>query len=100
MVKSEEIKAELRRRHDVGIKHGADTLHWDALQLIEQLQAALAEHRWIPVSERLPEESKPYQVVRKGNIWPTTREYDAHGCVWVSHDTVTHWKEVILPEGT
>ncbi len=66
---------------------------------IDQLKAELEKHRWIPVSERLPKESGYYQVIRKGNGWPTTRIfYVGDKPEWTSGDIVTHWKDVILPE--
>ncbi len=65
---------------------------------IPLLQAEVEQHRWIPVGERLPEESGEYLVVRKGNRYPTTREYEK-GMGWVTHDIVTHYKPIILPEG-
>jgi len=52
MAIEEEIKAELRRRHNAGKTMGEDRLNLDALELIETLQAELDKHRWIPVSER------------------------------------------------
>lgn len=41
MAKPDEIKAELRKRHDAGEATGEDRLNLDALELIERLQAAL-----------------------------------------------------------
>lgn len=66
-------------------------------QSLLDLREELEQYRWVPVSERLPEENGYYQVIRKGNPWPTTRRFDTD-YRWVSEDTVTHWKEVILPK--
>ena len=62
-----------------------------------RLKEELEKHRWIPVSERLPEKDGAYQVFRKGNRAPTTRTYFCKDG-WVTHDIVTHWKPITLPE--
>jgi len=71
----------------------------------KQLQAELAKHRWIPVSERLPEETIVAVVYAKhlafepmlhlADFTPSIghfvfRDWD----VW----EVTHWKPIILPK--
>ncbi len=58
----------------------------------------LAAYRWIPVERELPKESGLYQALRAINRLPTTREYSAKSLMWFSHDMVTHWKKIILPE--
>lgn len=65
---------------------------------IKELEAQLEKHRWIPVSERLPEKTGEYQVVRKINQYPTTREYSADSLMWHSFEIVTHWRPIILLE--
>ena len=60
-------------------------------------KAGLEQHRWIPVSERLPKMSGDYQVMRQINPYPACRGYTIKGFVWHTHDTVTHWKPIILP---
>lgn len=62
-------------------------------ELIEEIE----KHRWIPVKEKLPQETGPYQVVRKGNKNPTTREFCADSHIWYTSDIVTHWKQIIIP---
>lgn len=75
---------------------------WAILMKLDDLEAEnyklKAKHRWIPVGERLPDESGLYQALRKINQLPTTREYCAKSLMWMSQDTVTHWKPIILPE--
>ena len=63
----------------------------------ERLKKELEKHRWIPVAERLPELGDMYQVLRKHNQYPTTREYMETLKLWDSHDTITHWKEITKP---
>ncbi len=69
-------------------------------QQIKQLQAELDKHRWIPVSERLPE-NIPITLVLfdSGNI------IQAICADWVNiegklNEHITHWKPIILPEKT
>jgi len=63
----------------------------------KRLKKELEKHRWIPVAERLPELGDMYQVLRKHNQYPTTREYMETLKLWDSHDTITHWKEITKP---
>lgn len=68
----------------------------------EEIQSQLAKHRWIPVSERLPEVKKPVWVVDyKGNVWQAElllnqRFYSEE----TQHElhTADYWQEIILPE--
>jgi hypothetical protein len=63
-----------------------------------RLKEELEKHRWIPVTERLPDKTGSYQVLRENNSYPTTREYYPDDSQWTSRDVVTHWKPIILPE--
>ena len=67
------------------------------LSYSKKLEVKIEQHRWIPVSEKWPEKVGYYQCFRHDNRFPTTREYLGNGD-WVSGDTVTHWKPIILPE--
>ena len=67
----------------------------------EKLKAELEAHRWIPVEERLPEGPGYYQVLRRDNRFPSTREFypgEHGGPQWISKDVITHWKPITLPE--
>lgn len=86
---------------------------------IKELETELEKHRWIPVSEKLPEEScclvlcegKVYEVkVRVSNDeWEDeegksslklTAKCDIEhlGCILIGHDVcITHWKPIIVP---
>ena len=70
-------------------------------QTIKQLQAELNKHRWIPVSERLPEKTGWYFVYGLDTV--TTGRFIV--CkktpnIWVGGaDFVDYWKPIILPEG-
>jgi len=81
---NKELTQEILRRVDKNVK-------------LIGLRAELDKHRWIPVSERLPEKAGYYQCFRHDNRFPTTREYLGGG-EWVSGDTVTHWKPIVLPK--
>ena len=65
----------------------------------KQLQAEVEKHRWIPVSERLPEDDKPCLILLiSGNIIqgiPSCDLFGPDGILWRS---VTHWKPIVLPE--
>ncbi len=73
----------------------------------EQLQAELEKHRWIPVSERLPNKEKevsilagdcrtPYiaNALLKGGTWHIRHP---NGIILVASWEITHWKPIILP---
>ncbi len=70
---------------------------------IKQLQAEIAEHRWIPVSERLPEKDVCDDVLFiieglveagefKNGLFLDNNGRDS------KEEIVTHWKPIILPE--
>lgn len=66
----------------------------------ERLQTELEKHRWIPVSERLPEDdSSAYLFLHEsGSIHqgiPSCDLFGPDGKLWSS---ITHWKPIILPE--
>ncbi len=70
----------------------------------ERLKAELEQHRWIPVSERLPKEDEQCLVIegkfaQLGNWQQNT---DHLGLQWNVNGfiskQVTHWKPIILPE--
>ncbi len=70
--------------------------------VIEQLQAELATHRWIPVEERLPEKHDMYDVSDGRRKWEhlwiaTYKCWREDGSL--HYESVTHWKPIILPEG-
>lgn len=83
---------------------------WDK---ILELEAEIEKHRWIPVNERLPEETGVYLVLPFHEHCPTLWYQD--GWYWYDHqddaisDTfghnsdeplfeVTYWKPIILPK--
>ena len=70
----------------------------EAVAEIARLRAELDKLRWIPVEEGLPKKSGSYQVLRKINRYPTTRNYGVISLMWHSDDKVTHWKPIILPK--
>lgn len=64
---------------------------------VEELKAQLALHRWIPVGERLPEESGLYHVVML-DVAVSMQPYHADIKEWPGAKVpVTHWKPIILP---
>ncbi len=69
--------------------------------LIKQLQAELEKHRWIPVSEGLPEKgsTKCYAVTDGKDWWETWWGLGGDD-EWEYHNdyTITHYKDIILPE--
>ena len=76
------------------------------LEQTAKYKAELDEHRWIPVSERLPEFIGEYQTFDMtigyeilyfdGVLWC---EKDTTPCHRNSQERITHWKPIILPEG-
>ncbi len=77
---------------------------------LEQLQAELDKHRWIPVSERLPKKSKTghpqqteYVYLYTGKKSMIEAFYDYYYKEWYNSDGTsvqgTHWKPIILPKG-
>ena len=69
------------------------------------LSDKLDKHRWIPVSERLPEETGSYETTDGQQIFesmflvpmkPTWPDEPDHCPEFPSH--VTHWKPIIMPK--
>ncbi len=69
----------------------------------ERLEAELEQHRWIPVSERLPEKTeedlRPEFLVYDGEsvtgaLW---RHYDFGWDFETDRGEPTHWKPIIIP---
>lgn len=65
----------------------------------ERLKAELEQHRWIPVSERLPDDDSPHLFwLESGNV-----VQGIPSCELGEHNPplthkATHWKPIILPE--
>ncbi|KKM21497.1 hypothetical protein LCGC14_1634790 [marine sediment metagenome] len=76
---------------------------------LDQLQAELDKHRWIPVEERLPKRHKVKEyrsnmvlVCGDNEAWRACWRYDYNQ--WMNADFYglqkpTHWKPIILPKG-
>lgn len=71
-------------------------LGMDIQRELDNAEAQLALHRWIPVEERLPEETGNYQVILPHRSWPENRMYYGEG-EWQEASSVTYWKSIILP---
>lgn len=76
---------------------------------IKELEASLEQHRWIPVSERLPEKEQKNSVMSKEVFVSDGREVWKARCVvsgkrWSYTNSpsatlpITHWKPIILPK--
>ncbi|HUS89671.1 MAG TPA: DUF551 domain-containing protein [Desulfosporosinus sp.] len=69
---------------------------------ILKLLSELDQHRWIPVSERLPEK-EGYCFVCDGQwcgrLWWDNEWEFANKTKYPSGFSVTHWKPIILPKG-
>lgn len=65
---------------------------------IDQLQTELDEYRWIPVSERLPEEGGLYYTFVRYTSMPLAVMFHSKDKRWNRPNKVTHWKPIILPE--
>lgn len=77
-----------------------DQIESQAIQ-IEQQQEELEQHRWIPVSERLPEDSGRLFAYGKdgyGYEIVVATSYDLKFKKFRVLSDVTHWKPIILPE--
>lgn len=65
------------------------------------IQTKIEQHRWIPVSERLPEGMGDYLV--SNGIWIERIWFDNGWCYqkgaeFQDKSKITHWKPIILPE--
>ena len=87
----------------------ADFLDWDTKEeMVDSIMEFLATdnnvgHKWIPVTERLPEEPDRYlcnvkSFAFKGAYYQTILKYDKGGFIegYIYTDDVTHWMP--LPE--
>lgn len=67
----------------------------------EKLQAELEKHRWIPVSERLPDQDTQVIVATKNEpfvgVYCSLRKEFVGNLGGVVYNNVTHWKPIILP---
>ena len=105
MTESRDDHSKIRQRHLV--KHGK------ACDKIEQLQAELEKHRWIPVSERLPKDDGQVWILYEKTGYTYNAFYDQNVLhfsqkTWQIFDysggykkaevEPTHWKPIILPE--
>lgn len=108
------------KEYDQGFIDGTNEGKRQFQQRIKELETVLEQHRWIPVSEGLPEkgnclvlcEGKVYEVkVRvsedewedsegKSSLKLTAKcDIGGLGCILIGHDVcITHWKPIILPE--
>ncbi len=74
-------------------------IHKAKIQRIAELEAELEQHRWIPISERLPEDDSPHLFwLESGNV-----VQGIPSCELGKHNPplthkATHWKLIILPE--
>jgi hypothetical protein len=64
---------------------------------IAELEVELALHEWVDIKERVPEESGYFQVLRRINTLPSTREYCFETNHWYSKDIICFWKPITLP---
>ena len=93
---------DVRQRRNSGEPALSDKKEIAKLQAeVEQLKAELEKHRWIPVSERLPENDDCVLYVVSGS-WFYKGYYESCGRWFAEHgcpeDEVTHWKPIILSE--
>lgn len=83
-------------------KPNGESLRNEARNNLETYIAELeAERRWIPVSERLPEDGREVLVYEKGFIFLICRQNgkwvnDDSGAYWLDLDNPTYWMP--LPE--
>ena len=87
-------------KHDYYIRNNSNEGCWQCK--VDKLQAELEKHRWIPVSERPPENIKDVLALRY-STWnrayydkETQKWYDASTNLCL--DKVTHWMPIILPK--
>ncbi len=91
----------------VDIRPNGEIFVIDYKEKIEQLEAELAKHRWIPVEEGLPERDCfcDIYIPKFNKNCPQRGWYNEHKKSWLTTTKgwgitrqVTHWKPIILPE--
>ena len=96
------LKAELKKKDELlfayeSVKAPVNPL----LAENKRLRAELEQHRWIPVSERLPKHSCRLLAYGKdgyGYVIVAAISYDLEFEKFKILSEVTHWKPIILPE--
>jgi hypothetical protein len=80
-----------------------DTICKNAKQseLVKELEAELEQHRWIPVSERLPENDGKFVLVTNGKAYALSWYNDRWSLISsntseLADKNITYWKPIIL----
>ena len=83
-----------------GLKYEAFRIGWKEAweECTKQLQIELDKHRWIPVTERLPEESGWRETITNTRPEPISCYYSIETKSWETTRIITRWKPIILPK--
>ena len=69
-------------------------LHAEGYSDTKEIIKALAQTRWIPVSERLPEENKTVIASTKYGVYPEAKYTKEYGWEWAYEAGADYWRDL------
>lgn len=66
----------------------------DVLDIIRKLPPVTPQPRWIPVSERMPEENRTVIASTKHGVYPEARYTKEDGWEWAYESGADYWEEI------
>ena len=90
----DKLQKNLREYVSVGIPRSAEPIIRMFLETIKSLQSAQPEHRWIQVSQMLPEENETVIASTKYSVYPEAHYTKEYGWEWAYEAGSDYWVEL------